>query len=188
MQLLERTRPATQILRHRKWVRKAAGMPNGRAIENSVSAELIEEVMAASRLLVAVSAQSMQDLDPALTPIQVRTLVILASHDSIRPTELAEALGVHASNATRACDKLVLAGLVQRHENPDNRRSQILRLTPAGRTAIRSISRRRARAIARILGALPPDRRRAVAAAMGEFAAAGGEAEDSALWATGWTT
>lgn len=130
----------------------------------------------------------MQDLDPALTPIQVRTLVILASHESMRPTALADALGVHASNATRACDKLAAAGLIQRRENPENRRSQILGLTPAGRNAIRSISRRRARAIAKILTALPPDRQEAVAAAMGEFAAAGGEAEDSTLWATGWTT
>ncbi|MFN2562901.1 MAG: MarR family winged helix-turn-helix transcriptional regulator [Jatrophihabitans sp.] len=163
-------------------------MPSGRAADSSVSTELIQEVMAASRLLVAVSVQSMQDLDPALTPIQVRTLLILASRDSIRPTELADALGVHASNATRACDKLVVAGRIQRQENPDNRRSQILRLTPAGRAAIRSISRRRARAIAKILEALPAERRRPVAAAMGEFAAAGGEAEDSALWASGWTT
>jgi DNA-binding MarR family transcriptional regulator len=163
-------------------------MPNGRPVKNSVSPALIEEVMAASRLLVAVSAESMQDLDPALTPIQVRTLVILASHESMRPTELADALGVHASNATRACDKLVAAGLVLRRENPDNRRSLFLSLTPAGRTAIKSISRRRARAIGKILAALPPERQSAVAAAMGEFAAAGGEAEDSALWATGWTT
>jgi hypothetical protein len=58
----------------------------------------------------------------------------------------------------------------------------------AGRNAIRSISRRRARAIVKILAALPPDRQQPLASAMGEFAAAGGEAEDSALWATGWTT
>lgn len=143
--------------------------------------------MAASRLLVAVSVQSMQDLDPALTPIQVRTLVILAGRDSMRPTELAEELGVHASNATRACDKLVAAELVVRRENPENRRSLNLSLTPAGRKLISSISRRRARTIGRILAQLPPDRQRVVASAMAEFAAAGGEADDRALWAVAWT-
>lgn len=163
-------------------------MVNKRAAAEAVPIDLVEDVMAASRLLVAVSVRSMQEVDPALTPIQVRTLMILGSRDSMRPSELAQALGVHPSNATRTCDKLVAAGLLDRRENPQNRRALILSLTPAGRQLITSISRRRARAISKVLGALPAERRSAVASAMGEFAAAGGEAMDSALWAAGWTT
>lgn len=149
---------------------------------------LVEEVLAASRVLVALSAQSMQDVDASLSPVQVRTLMVVASRGPMRPTELAHALGVHPSNATRVCDKLVDAGLLDRRENPQNRRALILSLTPAGRRLITAISRRRSRAIAKVLGAVPEERRTAVAAAMSEFAAAGGESVDSGLWAMGWTT
>lgn len=149
---------------------------------------LVEEVMAASRVLVALSAQSMQEVDATLSPVQVRTLVVVASRGPMRPTELAHALGVHPSNATRVCDKLVDAGLLNRRENPQNRRALILSLTPAGRRLITAITRRRTRAITKVLGAIPEERRTAVAAAMSEFAAAGGESADSGMWAMGWTT
>lgn len=160
-------------------------VPNTRA---PVPVELVEHVMAASRVLVAVSVQSMRDIDSSLTPIQVRTLMMLASRGAMRPTELAHALGVHPSNATRACDKLVAVALLDRRENPQNRRSSILGLTLAGRQLITSIARRRARGIMAILRCIAPDRRTAVAEAMSEFAAAGGEHLDSDLWAMGWIT
>ncbi|MBA2555595.1 MAG: MarR family transcriptional regulator, partial [Geodermatophilaceae bacterium] len=86
----------------------------------------VDAVMAASRVLVAVSAQSMDGVDEVVSPIQMRTLVILAGRGAMRAAELAEALGVHPSNATRACDKLVAAGLLDRRENPQNRRTLIL--------------------------------------------------------------
>ncbi len=162
-------------------------MATKRAADPALDAQ-IDAVMAASRVLVAVSAQSMDGVDEVVSPIQMRTLVILASRGAMRAAELAEALRVHPSNATRACDKLVAAGLLDRRENPQNRRTLILSLSPQGKRVVTSIGRRRTRAIAKVLAAIPVDRRSQVAAAMAEFARAGGETHDSDLSAMGWTT
>lgn len=162
-------------------------MSTGRTADPMLGAQ-VDSVLAASRVLVAVSARSMGAVDDAVTPIQMRTLVILASRGPLRATDLAHALGVHPSNATRACDKLAEAGFLDRRENPANRRALIISLTPRGQRVITSITRRRARAIAEVLRAIPGHRRAAIVAAMGEFAAAGGESEDTDLWSMGWTT
>lgn len=159
-------------------------MPIGSSAEPGLD-EQVDAVLAASRVLVAVSAQSMARLDDVVTPIQMRTLVILASRGPLRATELATALDVHPSNATRVCGKLVATGLLDRRENPDDRRTLVLSLRPKGKRVVAAIGRRRASAVAKVLGSVPVDRRAQVAAAMQEFARAGGEARDSDLWAMG---
>ncbi len=59
-------------------------------------------------------------LDPARPPATMR--------------ELARGLGCDPSNVTLIGDKLEQAGLAVRQVHPDDARSRILRLTPAGRT------------------------------------------------------
>ncbi len=144
--------------------------------------------MSASRVLVALSARAMVEVDPSLTPIQLRALVVLRSRGSVGLTELADALGVHPSNATRACDKLVAADLLHRRDNPENRRALLLELSPTGKQVVRSIEGYRRQGVIEVLRRLTPERRAQVAAAMGEFAAAGGEPVEGYLWTMGWST
>ena len=66
-------------------------------------------VLAATRVLVAVSAQSIQSVEDVVTLTQLRALVTIASHDSLNLAGLANALDVHPSSATRVCDRLVAA-------------------------------------------------------------------------------
>ena len=162
-------------------------MASKRAV-NAVPDAQVEQVMAASRVLVAVSAQALEGIEEHVTPIQMRALIILASRGPMRLTELAQVLGVHPSNATRICDKLVTEALLDRRENPKNRRELALSLTTEGKRVVAAITRRRARGITKVLQAIPADRREQVVAAMSEFAAAGGESPDPALWTMGWTT
>jgi DNA-binding MarR family transcriptional regulator len=97
-------------------------------------------------------------------------------------------MGVHPSNATRACDRLVAAGLLDRRDNPADRRHLLLALTDAGRDLVDGVMDRRRAAIGQILRRMPPEDRAQLATVLTRFAAAGGEPEDTDLWSVGWTT
>lgn len=55
--------------------------------------------------------------------------------DGVRPGVLAVALGLEASSLVRVVDQLIASGLLERHEDPNDRRARILRLTDDGRQA-----------------------------------------------------
>src|SRR5262245_5856871 len=93
----------------------------------------VETVMDASRVLVAVIAKSIAATDPSLTLPQMRVLTIVSRHGPLNLNAVAESLGVHPSNATRTCNRLVEAGLLDRRDNPEDRRNVVLTLTPEGR-------------------------------------------------------
>jgi MarR family transcriptional regulator for hemolysin len=50
----------------------------------------------------------------------------------VRPGILAETLSLEASSLVRIVDHLIGSGLVERHEDPQDRRAKILRLTDEG--------------------------------------------------------
>src|SRR5690242_18754563 len=102
----------------------AVGVPDGPAFAAQVDA-----LLSATRVLVALSVRTLGSVRPALTPLQLRALVLLSRPDGTAMGELADALGVHPSNATRVCDRLELLGLVHRRENPDDRRTLSAQLT-----------------------------------------------------------
>ena len=94
--------------------------------------EQVDAVLAASRVLVGVSAQSIAAVEDSLTVVQFRALVIVASRGPIHLSALADAMRVHPSNATRTCDRLVADGLLDRRENPHDRRHLALTLNRTG--------------------------------------------------------
>jgi MarR family transcriptional regulator for hemolysin len=53
--------------------------------------------------------------------------------NGVRPGVLAETLSLEASSLVRVVDHLIENGLVARHEDPQDRRAKILRLTDEGR-------------------------------------------------------
>ena len=108
-------------------------------------------MLAASRVLVGVAARSLAAVEDTVTLTQVRALVIIASRGPLHLAALAEDMGVHPSNATRACDRLVAAGLLDRRDNPADRRHLLLTLTDAGRELVDGVMDRRRAAIGQIL-------------------------------------
>jgi DNA-binding MarR family transcriptional regulator len=148
----------------------------------------VEAVMLAARVLVAVSAQSVAAVDEQVTLPQLRVLVMVASRDDLNLGSVATGLGIHPSNATRAVDRLVKAGLLDRRDDPSDRRNLVLELTPAGRRLVDRVMDERRAAIAGILQKMPVSRRRSLVPVMRSFAAAGGEVSDDAVWSLGWTT
>lgn len=69
-----------------------------------------------------------------LTLTQLRTIALLGETDEPRPiSDIADGLGVSLPTAGRAVDHLVHEELVERWEDPEDRRARLVELTPAGR-------------------------------------------------------
>jgi MarR family transcriptional regulator, organic hydroperoxide resistance regulator len=89
-----------------------------------------------------------------LTVPQVKSLFFISNEGVTNFTKLAAALNVTPANVTGIIDRLVEHGLVSRQENPENRRSQILRVTVKGETTIANLRERRVSRTTEILSRL----------------------------------
>ena len=144
--------------------------------------------MLAARALVGISARSLAEVDDIVTAPQLRVLVMIASRGPLNLGAVARVLGVHASNATRACDRLVAAGLLDRQDDPADRRNLYLQLTEQGRALVDGVMNRRRHAIAEVLDRMPALQRTALVPVLETFAEAAGEPHDEHLWSLGWTS
>lgn len=160
----------------------------GRTADVIGGGEDVGAVMAATRVLVAVSAQSVAAVDGVVTLPQLRVLVMVASRGGLNLGAVAAGLGVHPSNATRAVERLVVAGLLDRRDDPADRRNLLLELTERGRALVERVMDERRASIAAILDRMPAGRRRSLVPVLRSFAAAAGEVPDGAVWSLGWTS
>lgn len=132
-------------------------------------------VLTASRLLVAVSARSLAEVEERVTLPQFRMLVVLSTRGATKLVALADLLQVAPSTAMRMIDRLIAAGLADRQTNPDSRRETLLRLTDEGRRTVEHVSARRRAEVATIVERLAPHQRAALVEALTAFSEAGGE-------------
>jgi DNA-binding MarR family transcriptional regulator len=153
-----------------------------------ISAEQVDAVMLTARVLIAITAQSVAALAEQVTLPQLRVLVMVASGGPLNLNAVAQGLGVHPSNATRACDRLVAAGLLHRREDAADRRNLVLELTADGCQLVQMMTQHRRTAIEDILGRMSSKRRRELVPVLQAFAQAAGEISSSGAWALGWTT
>jgi DNA-binding MarR family transcriptional regulator len=144
------------------------------ATEESLDA-ITDALLTASRLLVAISAHSIAQVDETITIPQFRTLVILSNRGPINLATLAGLLGVKPSAAGRMVDRLVSAGLIDRQPHPNSRRELLAALTPRGRKVVRQVTSHRRAEIARIVEKMPPSERHGLVRALTAFTTAGGE-------------
>jgi DNA-binding MarR family transcriptional regulator len=147
--------------------------------------ELIDAVLGSSRALVAVAARSLAGVAEDVTLAQYRFLVEVASRGPQRLADLASALGVDRSTATRMCDRLVRKRLVARRRSTEDRRTVRVSLTGAGGELVAEVSRRRRVEIATIVGRMAAADRDPVVRALRAFADAAGEVPEQD-WSLGW--
>jgi DNA-binding MarR family transcriptional regulator len=147
---------------------------SGSAADESVDA-ITDALLTASRLLVAISARSIGQVDETITIPQFRTLVILSNHGQINLATLARLLGVQPSATGRMVDRLVAAGLIDRLPHPTSRRELLAALTKRGRDVVRRVTAHRRAEIAAIVEEMPPQERHGLVRALEAFTAAGGE-------------
>lgn len=110
--------------------------------------------------------------EEALEQGQMDTLDLLARQPSWRMSDLAEALRIDPSTATRAVQRLVGAGLAKRCPHDDDGRVVMVEVTPAGLDRHAAVNARRGELMAHMLGAFAPDERPLLAEMFDRFAAA----------------
>ncbi len=144
--------------------------------------------MLAARALVAVVARSIAEVEVTVTMSQLRILVLVATREQVNLGSVADELGVHPSNASRACDRLVEVGLLRRRDSTTDRRNLVLELSPQGEELVESVIENRRAAMQTILSRMSAQDRAELSPALRAFAAAAGEfptdAGDALLWIT----
>jgi DNA-binding MarR family transcriptional regulator len=153
--------------------------------EHASAESVVNAVLTASRVLVAVAARSLADAAEQVTLTQYRTLVVLASRGPQSLARLADAVAVTPATATRMCDRLVRKGLVRRRAERGDRRQIRVALTTDGRTLVDAVTARRRAEIERIVSSMPADEQAVLVQALGRLAAAAGEVPEQD-WTTGW--
>ncbi|MCZ7569672.1 MAG: MarR family transcriptional regulator [Ardenticatenaceae bacterium] len=99
---------------------------------------LVDEVIEAHRAIMRGLHQAAGPswLEVDLTMAQLKTLIALADQEPITIGQLAGALSVSLPTASHLADRLVHAGLVQRAEDPGDRRRTLVSLTPQGQALV----------------------------------------------------
>jgi DNA-binding MarR family transcriptional regulator len=146
---------------------------------------MVDAVLTASRVLVAIAARSLADAGEEVTLTQYRSLVILASRGPQSLAALAEAVAVTPPTASRLCERLVRKGLVRRRSDHNDRRQVRIALTEAGQSLVDAVTARRRREIADLLASVPAKDQRSVVAALRQLAASAGEVPEQD-WSSGW--
>ncbi len=134
-----------------------------------------ETLLVASRALVGIAARSLAGVDDITLP-QYRALVVLTRAPTLTVGDLAEALDVHSSTATRVCDRLEMKRLLRRRPGvSSDRRLTAVALTPKGRRLVKLVTDHRLRDLATIAAAMSPDDLNNTIRALTAFADAAGE-------------
>lgn len=145
-------------------------------ITGEPSADAIADALVtASRLLVDITARSVAFVDDTLTLPQLRVLVILSSRGATNLTTLAGQLDVQPSTIGRMAERLVTAGLIDRHPHPRSRREIVVELTRRGRAVVDTVTACRRAKIARVIETMPTRERQAMLRGLHAFTEAGGE-------------
>lgn len=107
------------------------------------------------------------DLDVTLP--QLRVLFAVRHKQSISVSRLADALGLRLAAASALVNRLVRAGLLQRSEDPRDRRRVLLALTDSAEQALTRVDERSAARFAAVLTRMSPEGCRHLAGALKEL-------------------
>jgi MarR family transcriptional regulator, organic hydroperoxide resistance regulator len=101
------------------------------------------------RLQRRASPRDWMELD--LSMAQMKAMFVLHHDGPAKVSDLAEALGVSAPSMTGTLERLVRHGLIERRDDPSDRRLVIIALTPAGQALVERLHQGRRQ---RLLAAL----------------------------------
>jgi len=97
-------------------------------------------------------AQAEAEVEPFMSPPQLRLLKILGTLEPMSVGTMAERMGSLPSSVTRLCNRLEAGGFVRRSTGTDDRREVLLSLTGNGRTFLERLDQRRAEYLDDVLG------------------------------------
>lgn len=146
--------------------------------------ELVDSVMAASRVIVGVAARSIAHAGADITLPQYRALVLLITRGPQSNGAFAELLAVNPSSATRIVERLRRAGLVHRTPVEGDRRSFIVTPTLKAHDLVAAAAECRRRELQRLLDAVPDEFHEAIIKGLYAIAEAAGEPDEPHLRAS----
>jgi DNA-binding MarR family transcriptional regulator len=110
--------------------------------------EISDAIVSASRLLLEVSTEVLEREAPSLSLADLQVLTMLDRLGPQRLIDIADALEVSQTTATRLADRLTVQLMVDRIRQNDDRREIRLELSPGGAELVASVRRRRRRLVA----------------------------------------
>jgi DNA-binding MarR family transcriptional regulator len=127
------------------------------ATTRQTQADELTELPSRLRLAIARTARRLRqhagaDLSAALTA----ALATIERHGPLTPSELAEIEAIKRPTATRIVARLAEQGLVERAEDPHDRRSSLISATSEGRSLLRRLRGRKNAYLARRMRELDP--------------------------------
>ena len=112
------------------------------------------------RLAIARTARRLrQQAGEELSPSQAAALATINRHGPLTPSELATRERIKRPTATRVIARLEESGLVDRTRDPEDGRSSLVALAPAGRELLDRVRTRKDAYLSRRLRELTPDER-----------------------------
>jgi DNA-binding MarR family transcriptional regulator len=117
---------------------------------------VLDALDAFQRVIAAQHAPELTEL--TLTLAQVKAIYLVASTGPMRMGDLAARMGTAASTASGLVDRLVQMGLLDRAEDPANRRQVIVRATPAAHEQLDAMNELNRNRLRQLLNRIPdPD-------------------------------
>ncbi|HEY3463677.1 MAG TPA: MarR family transcriptional regulator [Amycolatopsis sp.] len=126
--------------------------------------------LAVLRAMVAIADSTVAHTTEQLTLTQFRVLRVVAERTPVTMGKVAEELAANPSTVTRACDRLAALELLQKAQNPLNRRETLLAPTAKGRQLVDRVDHERRRVLTGVLDRLDGDVRAEVLTAFARFA------------------
>ena len=133
--------------------------------------EAAASALSVLRLMVAVADSTLTRVAGTLSSTQFRALRCVADRTPVTVGAVAQELSVNPSSVTRACTRLAELGLLDRAQNPLNRREVLLAPTARGRRLVEQVDHDRRQVLTEVLAALRSTDRAALTAAFDRFAA-----------------
>jgi DNA-binding MarR family transcriptional regulator len=137
--------------------------PDGPETSIAAAVESAADALLSVRDGVRVSA------DTRLSSSQLRALLVVEQCEGINLRGMATELGAIGSSASRLCDRLVAAGLLEREPGRLDRREISLSLTPVGRLLLADLRSQRRERLAEVLGRMSHAGRTALLRGLQEF-------------------
>ena len=133
---------------------------------------LAREISDAVDRLTTLWSVAAQGARLRLSPHQLRALRILEAAPGLNLTALSENMDIGLPTASRLCDRLEAAGLLERVLHPQKRREVRLSLTGHGRQVLGEVSARISQALASVLATMDTAERSALSRGLRGFQAA----------------
>lgn len=131
--------------------------------------DLVSALVTASRTLVAISADSLAEVEDMLTLSEFRALVVLRSHGGCTVSGLARRLPVRLEAAERIASRLTQGGFADTDDDG------LLQLTHNGDGLVARVTELRRAALRRIVAEMEEDDRQTLVDSLIAFASAAGE-------------